>query len=82
MLGDSNCQLRENPFFKAFWGATHGLMWWKVLSVDLKQEMDKRVPVRTKTKSREAANDLMALLEQNPGRVMRCCQDRQVRSAA
>jgi hypothetical protein len=48
----------------------------------LKQEIGKRVPVRTKSKLREAANDHMAMLEQNPERVMRYFQDRRVRYAA
>lgn len=52
------------------------------LNADLKQEMGKRVPVRTKAKLREAANDHMAMLEQNPERVMRYFQDRHVRYAA
>lgn len=52
------------------------------LNADLKQEMGKRVPVRTKTKLREAANDHMAMLEQNPERVMGYFQDRHVRYAA
>ena len=52
------------------------------LNADLKQEMGKRVPVRTKAKLREAANDHMARLEQNPQRVMSYFQDRHVRYAA
>ncbi|SCC93738.1 TnpA (fragment) [Thiomonas sp. X19] len=52
------------------------------LNADLKQEMGKRVPVRTKAKLREAANDHMAMLEQNPQRVMRYFQDRHIRYAA
>ena len=52
------------------------------LNADLKQEMGKRVPVRTKAKLREAANDNMAMLEQNPERVMSYFQDRHVRYAA
>ncbi len=40
------------------------------LNADLKQQMGKRVPVRTKAKLRDAANDHMAMLEQNPERVM------------
>ncbi len=39
------------------------------LNADLKQEMGKRVPVRTKAKLREAANAHMTMLEQNPERV-------------
>ena len=38
------------------------------LNAGLKQKMGKRVPVRTKAKLRQAANDHMAMLEQNPGR--------------
>ncbi len=52
------------------------------LNADLKQEMGKRVPVRTKTKLRDAANDHMAMLEQNPERVISYFQDRHVRYAA
>jgi len=40
------------------------------------------VPVRTKAKLREAANDHMAMLEQNPERVIGDFQDRYVRYAA
>ena len=52
------------------------------LNADLKHEMGKRVPVKTKAKLREAANDHMAMLEQNPERVMSYFQDRRVRYAA
>ena len=52
------------------------------LNADLKQEMGKRVPVRTKAKLRQAANDHMAVLEQNPKRVISYFQDRRVRYAA
>ncbi len=52
------------------------------LNADLKQEMGKRVPVRTKAKLRQAANDHMAMLEQNPERVISYFQDRRVRYAA
>ena len=52
------------------------------LNADLKQEIGKRVPVRTKAKLREAANDHMAMLEQNPERVVAYFQDRRVRYAA
>lgn len=52
------------------------------LNADLKQEMGKRVPVRTKAKLRDAANEHMAMLEQNPERVMSYFQDRHVRYAA
>jgi hypothetical protein len=44
--------------------------------------MGKKVAVRTKAKLREAANEHMAMLEQNPERVMRYFQDRRVRYAA
>ena len=52
------------------------------LNADLKQEMGKRVPIRTKARLREAANDPMAMLEQNPQRVMSYFQDCRVRYAA
>jgi transposase len=52
------------------------------LNADLKQEMGKRVPVRTKAKLRQAATEHMAMLEQNPERVMRYFQDKRVRYAA
>ena len=52
------------------------------LNADLKQEMGKRVPIRTKAKLREAANEHMAMLEQNPDRVVSYFQDRRVRYAA
>lgn len=52
------------------------------LNADLKQEMGKRVPVRTKAKLREAANDHMTTLERNPERVIAYFQDRRVRYAA
>jgi len=52
------------------------------LNADLKQEIGWRVPVRTKSKLREAANEHMAMLEQNPERVMSYYQDRRVRYAA
>ena len=44
--------------------------------------MGKRVPVRTKLKLREAANEHMTMLEHNPERVMSYFQDRRVRYAA
>ena len=40
------------------------------LNADLKQEMSKHVPVRTKVKLREAANAHMSMLEQHPERVL------------
>ena len=52
------------------------------LAADLKQEMGKRVPVRTKAKLRAAASEHMAMLEQNPERVIDYFQDRHVRYAA
>ena len=52
------------------------------LNADLKQEICKRVPVKTKATLRQAANDHMAMLEQNPERVMSYFQDRRVRYAA
>ena len=52
------------------------------LNADLKQEIGKRVPIRTKTRLRQAANDHMAMLEQNPQRVMSYLQHRRVRYAA
>jgi hypothetical protein len=48
----------------------------------LKQEMGKRVPVRTKAKLHEAATAHMTMLEQNPERVLGYFQDRRVRYAA
>jgi transposase len=52
------------------------------LNADLKQEMGKRVPVRTKAKLREAANEHMLMLEKTPERVIDYFQDRRVRYAA
>ena len=52
------------------------------LNADLKQEIGKRVPLRTKAKLREAANDHMAMLEQNPHRFISYFQDHRVRYAA
>ena len=52
------------------------------LNADLKQEMGKRVPVRTKAKLRAAASEHMAMLEQNPERVIGYFQDSRVRYAA
>ena len=40
------------------------------LNADLKQEMSRRVPVRTKAKLREAANEHMAMLDRTPERVI------------
>ncbi len=52
------------------------------LNADLKQEMGKQVPVRTKAKLREAANSHMKRLEQNPERVIGYFQDRRIKYAA
>jgi transposase len=52
------------------------------LNADLKQEMGKRVPVRTKTKLREAASAHMTMLEKTPERVLGYFQDRRVLYAA
>ena len=52
------------------------------LNADLKQEMGKRVPVRTKARLRDAANEHMTMLEQCPERVIGYFQDRRVRYAA
>ena len=52
------------------------------LNADLKQEMGKLVPVRTKAKLRDAASAHMMMLEQNPERVMSYFQDRRVKYAA
>ena len=52
------------------------------LNADLKQELGKRVPVRTKARLRAAASEHMAMLEQSPERVMGYFQDKRVRYAA
>ena len=52
------------------------------LNADLKQEMGKHVPVRTKAKLRDATSAHMTMLEQNPERVMSYFQDRRVKYAA
>lgn len=52
------------------------------LNADLKQEMGKRVPVRTKAKLRQAVSDHMTMLERTPERVIAYFQDRRVRYAA
>ena len=52
------------------------------LNADLKQEMGKKVPVRTKAKLREAANEHMAMLDRTPERAIGYFQDRRVRYAA
>lgn len=52
------------------------------LNADLKQAMGKKVPVRTKAKLRDAANEHMAHLEQAPERVRSFFQDQPVKYAA
>jgi transposase len=52
------------------------------LNADLKQAMGKRVPVRTKARLREAANEHMVMLEKSPGRVKSYFQDPRVKYAA
>ena len=52
------------------------------LNADLKQEMGRRMPVRTKAKLRAAASEHMAMLEQSPERVMAYFQDQRVCHAA
>ena len=52
------------------------------LNADLKQEMGKHVPVRTKAKLRDAANEHMLMLQRTPERVISYFQDRRVRYAA
>ena len=48
-------------------------------AADPKQEMGKRVPVRTTAKLGAAASEHMAMLEQNPERVIGYFQDCRVR---
>ena len=52
------------------------------LNADLKQAMGKRVPVRTKAKLRDAANEHMYMLEKSPQRVQSFFQDPRVKYAA
>lgn len=52
------------------------------LNADLKQEMSKRVPVRTQAQLRQAVTAHMTMLEQTPTRVMGYFQDRNVKYAA
>lgn len=52
------------------------------LNADLKQAMGTRVPVRTKAKLREAANEHMSMLEKSPERVRSFFQDPRVKYAA
>lgn len=52
------------------------------LNADLKQTMGKKVPVRTKAKLRNAANEHMVRLEQSPNRVRSFFQDLLVKYAA
>jgi len=51
------------------------------LNADLKQAMGKRVPVRTKAKLRQTANEHIAMLEQSPERLMSFFQDPKVKYA-
>ena len=53
-----------------------------MLNADLKPEMSKRVPIRTKAKLRQAAAAHMTMLAQTPERVIRYFQDRHVKYAA
>ena len=52
------------------------------LNAHLKQEMGRKVPVRTKAKLREAASEHMAMLDRTPERVIAYFQDSRVRYAA
>ena len=52
------------------------------LNADLKQEIGKRVPVRTRAKLHDAANERMLMLDRAPERVIAYFQDRRVRYAA
>jgi transposase len=52
------------------------------LNADLKQAIGKKVPVRTKAKLRDAANQHMSLLESTPERVRSYFQDQWVKYAA
>ncbi len=52
------------------------------MNADLKQEMGKRVPVRTKAKLREAASAHMRMLDNHPERLIGYFQDPRVRYAA
>jgi transposase len=52
------------------------------LNADLKQAMGKKVPVRTKAKLRDAANEHMTMLERSPERVKSFFQDPRVKYAA
>ena len=46
------------------------------------EEMGKRIPVRTKARFRETANDHMTMLENNPQQVIGYFQDRRAGSIA
>ncbi len=52
------------------------------LNADLKQSIGKKVPIRTKAKLRDAANEHMAQLAQSPHRVKNFFQDQFVKYAA
>ena len=52
------------------------------LNADLKHAIGAKVPARTKTKLKAAANDHMLMLENNPERVKSYFQDPRVKYAA
>ena len=52
------------------------------LNADLKQQIGKRVPVRTRAKLHDAANEHMLMLDRTPERVIAYFQDRRVRYTA
>jgi len=52
------------------------------LNTDLKQAIGKKVPVTTKAKLRESANEHMTRLAQSPDRVKSFFQDQPVKYAA
>jgi len=52
------------------------------LNADLKQAIGRKVPVRTKAKLREAANEHMTQLAQSPDRIKSFFQDQPVKYAA
>jgi hypothetical protein len=54
----------------------------ELLNADLKQEMGRKVPVRTRAELREAANEHMSMLDRTPERIIGYFQDRWMRYAA
>ena len=52
------------------------------LNADLKQQIGKLVPVRTRAKLHDAANEHMLMLDRTPERVIAYFQDRRVRYTA